>query len=119
MNDRKYPTGLFIIGFITNLLFRFFWLFVPGVVLLMIGIFVKSCLHIGLALFLLDIVISLIEQIRIRKTVLGESGSSDFKAFQDALSKEGNWKDNLGEFLNQKISDSQNEMESDDENEDE
>ena len=106
MNNRKYPTSLFIIGFITNILFHFFWLFIPCIILLIIGIFVKPCLYIGLALLLIDILLSLIEQFRIRQ------------AFQDALSKDGNWRDNIGELLNQKMSDPQNEIKSHDESED-
>ena len=106
MNNRKYPTSLFIIGFITNILFHFFWLFIPCIILLIVGIFVKPCLYVGLALLLIDILLSLIEQFRIRQ------------AFQDALSKDGNWRDNIGEILNQKISDPQNEIKSHDESED-
>ena len=119
MNNRKYPTSLFVIGFITNILFHYFWLFLPCVVLLIIGIFVKPCLYIGLVILLIDIVLSFIEQIRIRQTVLEESDNPDFRAFQDALSKDGDWKDNLGELLNQKISDPQNEIKSDKKSEDE
>ena len=119
MNDRKHPTSLFIIGFITNILFHFFWLFLPSIILLIVGIFVKSCLYIGLALLLIDIVLSLIEQLRIRQAFLKESDNPDFRAFQDALSKDGNWKDNISELLNQKISDPQNEIKLDDKSEDE
>ena len=114
MNNKKYPTSLFIIGFITNILFHFFWLFFPSIILLIIGIFVQPCLYIGLMLLLADIVLSFIEQLRIRQAFLKESDNPDFKAFQDALSKDGSWKDNISEFLNQKISDSQNEIKSDD-----
>jgi hypothetical protein len=117
MNNRKYPTSLFVIGFITNILFHYFWLFLPCVVLLIIGIFVKPCLYIGLVILLIDIVLSFIEQIRIRQTVLKESDNPDFRAFQDALSKDGDWKDNIGELLNQKISDPQNEIKSDNKSE--
>ena len=118
MNNRKYPTSLFIIGFITNILFHFFWLFIPCIILLIVGIFVKPCLYIGLALLLIDILFSLIEQFRIRQAFLEESDNPDFRAFQDALSKDGNWRDNIGELLNQKISDPQNEIKSHDESED-
>ena len=119
MNNRKYPTSLFIIGFITNILFHFFWLFIPCIILLIIGIFVKPCLYIGLALLLIDFLLSLIEQFRIRQAFLEESDNPDFRAFQDALSKDGNWKDNIGELLSQKMSDPQNEIKSDDKSEDE
>ena len=130
MNNRKYPTSLFIIGFITNILFHFFWLFIPCIILLIIGIFVKPCLYIGLALWLIDIILSLIEQFHIRQAFLKESDNPDFRAFleesdshefrafQNALSKDGNWRDNIGELLNQKISDPQNEIKSHDESED-
>ena len=118
MNNKKYPTSLFIIGFITNILFRFSWLFIPGIILLIVGMFVRPCQYIGFVLLLIDIALSLIEQLRIRQAFLDESGSPDFREFQDALSKDGGWKDNIIELVNQKISDSQNEIESDDNGED-
>ena len=118
MNNRKYPTSLFIIGFITNMVFHFFWLFIPCIILLIVGIFVKPCLYVGLALLLTDILLSLIEQFRIRQAVLIKSDNPDFQAFQDALSKDGNWRDNIGELLSQKMSDPQNEIKSYDESED-
>ena len=118
MNNRKYPIGLFITGFITNILFHFFWLSIPCLILLIVGIFVKPCLYIGLAVLLLDIVLSLIEQIRIRKAFLAESDNPDFKEFQDALSKDGDWRENMGEFLNQKIFHSAQEISLDDDPED-
>ena len=118
MNNRKYPTSLFIIGFITNILFRFSWLFFPCIILLIVGIFVNPCLYVGLALLLIDILLSLIEQFRIRQAFLEESDNPDFQAFQDAVSKDGNWRDNIGELLNQKMSDPQNEIKSNDESED-
>ena len=37
MNNRKYPFSLFLIGWITDILFRFFWLFLPAVLLMLIG----------------------------------------------------------------------------------
>ena len=119
MNNRKYPTSLFIIGLITNILFHFFWLFIPGIILLIIGIFVKPCLYIGLALLLIDIVLSLIEQLRIRQAFLEESDNPAFREFQDALSTDGRWKNNIVDLINQKISDQENETRSDDKSKDE
>ncbi|MBQ3003853.1 MAG: hypothetical protein IJD82_08980 [Clostridia bacterium] len=117
MNDRKYPAKLFILGLVSNILFRFFWLFVPAIVLLIIGIFIKPCLYIGLLVLLADMALSLIGQIRIRQTFLAESDNPSFKAFQESLSKDGDWKENIGDFLSQKIAEAQHETES--ENEDE
>ena len=118
MNNRKYPTSLLVIGFITNIVFHFFWLFVPSIILLIIGLFSKTCLNIGSALLFLDIILSLIEQIRIRQTCLKESDNPDFKELQDALSKDGNWVENIGELVERKRADSQNENRDDNENED-
>ena len=118
MNNRKYPTSLFVFGFLTNILFRFFWLFLPGIILLIVGIFVKPCLYVGLALLLIAVLLSLVEQFSLRQAFLEESDNPDFRAFQDALSKDGNWKDNIDELLSQKISDPQNEINSDDESKD-
>lgn len=103
MNERKYPLSLFIFGFITNVLFHFFWLSVPSIILLIIGIFIKPCLYIGLALLMLDMILSLIEQLNIRQAALQESDNPDFCAFQDALSKDGNWRENVMGFVDEKI----------------
>lgn len=118
MNNRKYPFSLFVMGFVTNVLFRYGWLFLLAIILLIIGIFAKICFYIGLAILLLDIILSLIEQIKLRKTFLAESSNPDFQAFQEALSKDGDWKDNFKEFLNQKIPKTQNETQSNGEKED-
>ena len=119
MKKRRYPTSLFFIGLVTNIMFRFSWLFVPGIILLIVGIFFKPCLWAGIAALAIDLLVSLIDQLRIRKAFFEESDSPDFVAFQDALSKDGNWMDNLGELLNQKISNPDNLVEPDCENEEE
>lgn len=100
---RKYPPNLFLIGLITNIIFHFFWLFVPSFVLMMVGIFSKPCLFVGLALLLLDLILSFAEQMRIRKAFLQDSDNPEFQQFQDALSKDGNWINNIKDFVEEKI----------------
>lgn len=102
MNKRKYPLSLFIAGFITNFLFHFFWLIVPGVILLIIGIFNKPCLLIGIALLFLDFVLSLIEQIKIRHTIL-HSDDPNFRDVQNAILKDKNWMKNIKDLVDEKI----------------
>lgn len=104
--ERRYPVGLFIIGFITNIVFHFFWLFVPGVILLIIGIFSRIFLYIGLTVMAFDVIASLIEQFRIRAAFLRDSDNPDFRGFQDALSKDGDWRENLKEYLDENANDS-------------
>ena len=118
MNSRKYPFSLFLIGWITDILFRFFWLFLPAVLLILIGIASKTCLYIGVGLLLLDILLSLIDQLLLCQTCLHDSDNPDFQAFQDAISKDGSWRDNIGALLQEKMSDPPNEVQSDSEDED-
>ncbi|MBQ9839231.1 MAG: DMP19 family protein [Oscillospiraceae bacterium] len=99
MMERKYPFSLFIFGFITNILFRFFWLFISSVILLIAGIFVDWCLYAGLALLAIDIVVSFIEQMRIRQTMLSESDNEQFRQFQEAVSKDGDVFENIRSFM--------------------
>lgn len=97
----KYPADLFIIGFITNIFGRFFFLFFFALFLLMIGIWVKACLMIGLGLLGLDIVLSFSEQLRIKYTFLNSDNPS-FTMFQDAvLSKD--WKNNVMNIVESQI----------------
>ena len=111
---RRYPTSLFVIGFVTNIIFHFFWLFVPAVICLVIGIFSRTFLYIGLTILLFDVIISLIEQINIRNTFMSDSDSPDFRGFQDALSKDGKWNENLMEFLNERFENSPNDNDNND-----
>ena len=116
MKNRKYPISLFIFGFLMNVVFRFWVLFVLGIVFSVVGIFVKSFVNIGLAILLLDVALSFVEQMRLRQTFLEESDDSDFEAFKDMMSKDGNWMENVREFLNDKISNPDNEFKPDEEN---
>lgn len=90
MKERRYSLSLFLIGFITNILFRFFWLFILSVILLIVGIFVDWCLYVGLVLLAIDIIASFIEQMRIRQAMLSDSDNEQFRKIQDAVSKDGN-----------------------------
>ena len=93
--ERRYPASLFVLGFFSNIVFHFFYLFIPAVILLVTGIFVKTALRIGLAILAVDIVLSFVEQMRIRAAFMMDSENADFRRFQDALSQDGNWRDNV------------------------
>ena len=101
--ERKYPFSLFLIGFITNIFFRFFWLLIPGVILLIVGIFVDWCLYAGLVLLGIDMIASFIEQMRIRQATLLDSDNEQFRQFQDALLKDGNVYGNIRNFVENTI----------------
>ena len=103
MDGRKYPAGLLIAGFVMNVFLRFSWLLIPGIVLLIAGIFVRTCAYIGLALVLLDVLLSLLTQLRYRSVTLRESDDPEFRKFQEALSKDGNWRNNIQEMVDEKI----------------
>lgn len=115
MNNRRYPSSLFVIGVITNIVFHFFWLFVPAIILLLIGIFAEPCFVIGTTVLVIDVLLSLIEQIRIRNAFLQESDNPSFKAFQDVLSKDGNWRDNMADFVNHNAFEPQDQNDSENE----
>lgn len=102
MKKRRYPTFLFVLGVVTNFLFHFFWLLIPALLLLLIGIFLRPCLYIALSLLALDLLLSLLEQLRLRREFMRDSDNAYFTAFQDALSKDGPWFQNLTDFLNAK-----------------
>ncbi|MBR7122492.1 MAG: DMP19 family protein [Oscillospiraceae bacterium] len=99
MKERRYPFILFLIGFITNILFRFFWLFIPSIILLIVGIWVVWCLYVGLALLGIDIIASFVEQMKIRQAMLSDSDNEQFRQFQDAVSRDGNVFENIRNFV--------------------
>ena len=99
--DNKYPVSLFVIGVLMNLTKNFF-LFFPSIVLLIVGIWVRWCFFVGIALLLLDVIISLIEQIQIRSATIN-SDNPNFKEWQDAILS-SDWKNNVTESSFLKLS---------------
>ena len=83
--ERKYPTKMFWLFVLTNFLFHFFFLSIPGIILCIVGIWVKSCLWIGLAILGLDVILSIIEQLRIRKAAVTPSENPEFNELMDAF----------------------------------
>lgn len=82
---RKYPLGLFFLMLLLNFTVRHFYLFLPGVLLSIIGIWNKSCLAIGLAVLLVDLIVSLVDQLQIRKASLEESDNEEYNELMDAF----------------------------------
>ena len=83
--ERKYPTKMFWLFVLTNFLFHFFYLSIPGIILCIVGIWVKSCLWIGIAILGLDVILSIIEQLRIREAAVTPSDNPEFNELMDAF----------------------------------
>lgn len=82
--NRKYPFKMFLFGLMLNFFIRYALLFLPGLILCIIGIWSEKCLAIGLAMWLVDLVLSVAQQLRIRKTILSESDDPEFNEIMDA-----------------------------------
>lgn len=67
--ERKYPAKLFWFFVLTNFLFHFFYLSVPGFLLCFVGIWSPACLKVGLAILAVDLILSIWEQTRIVRAV--------------------------------------------------
>ena len=83
MNNRKYPARMFVIGLIGNFLLHYFYLFLPGIILCVIGIWSKVCLCIGLAMLILDLIFSVTDQIKIRNACLSTSDNPEVNRLMD------------------------------------
>lgn len=83
--ERKYPTKMFWLFVLTNFLFHYFYLSLPGIILCFAGIWAKSCLWVGLVILSLDLIFSIIEQMRIRKAAVTPSGNAEFDELMDAF----------------------------------
>ena len=83
--ERKYPAKMFWLFVLTNFLFHFFYLSIPGIILCIVGIWVKSCLWVGLAILGLDVILSIIEQLRIRKAAITPNDDPEFNELMDAF----------------------------------
>ena len=96
---RQYNKTLFWMGFVMNLT-KNVLLLLPGIVLCLIGLWVRPCLYIGAALLAIDVVFSLIEQLRIKKTV-ETSTNPNFEPWAEIMSKD-NWSEALINAVNEK-----------------
>lgn len=103
MNKRNYPFSFFLIGFLSNFFLRYALLLMSGVILLILGIRFESCTYIGVILIVADLLLSFLEQMRIRRTMLSDSDDPGFREFQDAISKDGNVLANIKDFVNNAI----------------
>ena len=100
--ERKYPTKMFWFFVLMNFLFHFFYLSISGIVLCIVGIWVKSCLWIGLAILGLDAILSIIEQLRIRKAAVTPSDNPEFNEMMEAFCGPGGL-EALGKIVDAKI----------------
>lgn len=102
---KSYPLSLFIIGFMLNLLSKLSFVFFPSIILLIIGIFFKPCIYVGLILLIISVIISLIYQLRIRKNfmALADSDDADLIAFEEAVTGGNNWREGVKSFVEQRI----------------
>lgn len=100
-SDKKYPASLFWMGFLMNFILKYIFLLLPALVLMIVGIWVKVCLVVGLVLLALDLLLSLVEQLCLRSAAL-RSQDTGFKDFQDViLSKD--WDDNIRKIVEEKV----------------
>ena len=83
--ERKYPAKFFWFFVLTNFCFHYFWLFLPGVLLCVAGIRGKIWLWAGIAVLALDLVLSVREQLRIRKAAVAKSANPEFNELMDAF----------------------------------
>lgn len=100
--ERKYPTKMFWFFVLTNFLFHFFYLSLPGIILCIVGIWVKTCLWIGLSILMVDLILSIIEQLRIRKAAVTQSDNPEFNELMDAFCGPDGL-NSFGKILNEKI----------------
>lgn len=103
--DGEYPKSLFLTVFFSNFLVKHIYLALPGLTLLIVGIWVKPCLYIGLAFLALDLILSLLGALQNRKVFL-TSDNPNFREAQEAILSQ-NWRENMKKMVEQKQEDAQ------------
>ena len=58
---------------------------------------------IAIVLFLVDLVLSVIEQLKIKKAFMEDNDNPDFQQFQDFLSRDSDWLKNTKDFIERNI----------------
>ena len=101
--ERKYPKNLFLFFVISDFICHFFYLFVPGVILCIVGIWARTCLWIGLGILGIDIILSVIDQLNIRRVSLTESDNPRFNELMDAFYGPGGKMEDLKSIIDARI----------------
>ena len=96
----KYPKDLFRIGLLLNFIAKFY-LWLPGLLLLLIGLLARSRPFIvfGVLLIAIDAVLSVSDQFMIKRTFEEPTDNPEFKPYQDAITG-GNWREDLDRLTN-------------------
>ncbi len=80
----KFPPGLFFMGLFTTFVARNLLFFAMGLVLMIVGIWNPWCFMAGLSLLIMDLLLSLIQQLRFRHRVM-HSPDEKMRALRDAI----------------------------------
>ena len=96
---RRYNRKLFILGFLMNIV-RLFFIVIPALVLIVVGIRVKPCLIIGLALLAIVLIIALVQQLMIKHTA-ETSDDPNFDPFAEAMCSD-DWQERFIEMTYKK-----------------
>lgn len=97
---RHYNWKLFLIGFLMNTV-RLFFIVIPALILLVVGIWVLPCLYIGFALLAIALIIAFVQQLMIKHTA-ETSDDPEFVPFAEAMCSD-DWKERTIEWTKQKI----------------
>ena len=97
---RHYNLKLFLIGFLMNT-FRLFFIVIPALILLVVGIWVLPCLYIGFALLVIALIIAFVQQLAIKHTA-ETSDDPKLVPLAEAVCSD-DWKERTIEWTNQKI----------------
>ncbi len=99
---RHYNRNLFWAGFLINL-FRLFFIVIPALILVIVGIWVRPCLFIGLGLLAIALIIAFIQQLAIKRTA-ETSDNPNFEPFAEAMCSD-DWREKIDELVNERIKD--------------
>ncbi|MBO4289907.1 MAG: hypothetical protein J5865_07405 [Lachnospiraceae bacterium] len=95
--EKEYPASLFWTNLIITFLANHIYLTLPGLVLVVVGVWVRPCLYIGLGLLLLSSGLSLNTALTNRRVFL-DSEDPNFQEVREAVLSE-NWRENVIELV--------------------
>ena len=94
---QKYPLSLFLTGFVINLLTKGIFFLPPGVILLIVGVWVPVCRYLGVAFLVLPVILAFVAQWRMRGVTL-QSDDPGFADFQNAVLSP-DWRKNITDLI--------------------
>ncbi len=101
--NKKFPLSFFLFGFFLDVVVKRFYLFVPSVIFMLLGIFIGELGSVGAVILAVDIVISFFSQLNLAMMLMNND-DPDFEEMKNNILSD-NWRTNIKDWVEGRMTD--------------